>query len=309
MKIEQLRQMVELSRSGSMHQAAANLYMSQPNLSISIRNLEEELGTTLIVRGSRGVTLTGRGEAFVEYADSVLAQFDRLGDLCQRFDRGPAPVFSLATCRYRFIADVVARLSRESALAPLGLQIMEGSRADVVESVRKGDSEIGFIGFMSIYRKDILHQLKAKELQYHWLSTQPLSVVVGRGSPLYDLPSDTVLTADMLEDFPLVTYDQMDYSHFSDRHRKMKLPVPPCEYQVDSRGFAHELLETTNAYMISHTDTGPYRYTSYYPEHRQFRLTDISVTNEVGWVCRERTVLSAPAEEFVEILESYFCKE
>ena len=306
MKIEQLRQMVELSQTGSMHQAAANLYMSQPNLSVSIRKLEEELGTALIVRGSRGVTLTSRGEAFVEYAASVLAQFDRLGDLCRSFDRGPAPVFSVATCRYRFISDVAARLSRESNFAPISLNITESNHAAVVESVRKGDSEIGFVGFMSLYRKDILHQYKAKELHYHRLSTQPLSVVVGPASPLYTLPPDTELTADMLEGIPMVSYEQMDYSHFADRHRKMKLPTPPCEFQVDSRGLAHELIETTNSYMITHTDSVAYRHSTYYPNHRQFRLPNVSVTNEIGWICREKSVLSPVAEEFVEILESYF---
>ena len=306
MKIEQLRQMVELSKTGSMHQAAANLYMSQPNLSVSIRKLEEELGTALIVRGSRGVTMTSRGEAFVEYASSVLAQFDRLGDLCRSFDRGPAPVFSLATCRYRFISDAAARLSRESRFAPISLQITESTHAAVVERVQKGDSEIGFIGFMSIYRKDILHQFKAKELQYHRLSTQPLSVVVGPASSLYTLPPDTELTAAMLEGIPQITYDQMDYSHFADRHQKMKLPVPPCEFQVDSRSIAHELLENTNAYMITHTDTSAYRHTSYYPNLRRFRLPDTSVLSELGWICREKSVLSPLAAEFIQILDSYF---
>lgn len=306
MKIEQLRQMLELSKTGSMHQAAANLYMSQPNLSVSVRKLEEELGTALIVRGSRGVTLTSRGEAFVEYASSVLAQFDRLGALCDSFEQGPVPVFSCATSRYRFVTEAAARLSRESSMAPVSLKITENTREDVVESVHKGDSEIGVVGLMSMYRKELLHQFKAKELRYHRLSTHPLSVVVGQGSPLYHLPGDAVMTAEMLEGFPLVCYEQMDYLHFADRRQKMKLPVPPYEFQVDSRAIAHELLHTTDAYMTSHTATEAYRHTDYYPGLRRFALEDRSVTSEIGWICREKTVLSPLAEEFVQILEGYF---
>ena len=44
MRIEQLRHVVEVARCGSMRQAALNLYISQPNLSVSIQNLEEEVG-------------------------------------------------------------------------------------------------------------------------------------------------------------------------------------------------------------------------------------------------------------------------
>ena len=42
MKMDQLRQMVELYQTGSINRAAANLFMSQPNLSQSIRRLEDE---------------------------------------------------------------------------------------------------------------------------------------------------------------------------------------------------------------------------------------------------------------------------
>lgn len=306
MRIEQLRQMVELARTGSMNQAAANLFMSQPNLSISIRNLEEELGVTLVMRGNRGVTLTSRGERFVEYAESVLDQFDRLGDLCQRFDQGPAPVFSLASCRYRFVVDAAARLSQESDLRPISLNLTEGSRDEIVERVRKGNSEIGVIGMMSIYRKDLLRQFRAKELRYQRLSACPLSVAVGEGSPLYHLPSEEVLTTHMLEGFPQVSYEQMDYIHYTDRRQKMKIPAPPNVFQVSGRAAAHELLAKTDAYLITHTDMAVYRSLQYYPGVRLFALSDMSVTNEVGWICREGAVLSPLAKTFLDILGSYF---
>lgn len=304
MKIEQLRQMVELSRTRSMNQAAANLFMSQPNLSVSIRNLEEELGVELVMRGSRGVTLTTHGEEFVEYAESVVAQFDRLGALCQTFEHSPVPEFSLANTRYRFAVGAATELTRRPE--PVRLKIQEGGWTMVVESVRKGDSEIGVLGFMSMYRKDLSRQFRAKDLEYHMLAKNILCVEVGKGSPLYDLPEGTELTPKMLEGFPQVRHEGMDYSHFTDRRQKMKLPIPTGEYLVTNRAVARELLETTPAYMICHLVQEPYRYVEYYPNARVFPLSGISVESEVGWIHRADRPLSPLAKEYLQILSTYF---
>ena len=60
MKIEQLRQLIEIQNTGSINQAAANLYTTQPNLSLSMRNLEAELGYSLFIRSNRRVILTAQ---------------------------------------------------------------------------------------------------------------------------------------------------------------------------------------------------------------------------------------------------------
>ena len=58
--------------------AAARLYVSQPALSKQIRKLESQLGEPLLVRDSRHVTLTARGERFYEDARELLAMAERL---------------------------------------------------------------------------------------------------------------------------------------------------------------------------------------------------------------------------------------
>ena len=53
MRIEQLKYVVEIAKTKSINQAAANLYLSQPNLSKAVKALEEELGCVLIQRTNR----------------------------------------------------------------------------------------------------------------------------------------------------------------------------------------------------------------------------------------------------------------
>lgn len=58
MTLQQLRYAITIADSTSMNEAAKQLFISQPSLSSSIRDLEEELGMELFIRSSRGITLT-----------------------------------------------------------------------------------------------------------------------------------------------------------------------------------------------------------------------------------------------------------
>lgn len=72
-----LRAFLAVGRTGSMTQAATQLYVSQPALSARINRLERAVGTRLFERHQGGVALTEAGQAFVPYAEQVLAALDR----------------------------------------------------------------------------------------------------------------------------------------------------------------------------------------------------------------------------------------
>ena len=59
-----------------MNKAAEVLFVSQPSLTSAVRELEKELGITLLNRGGKGVTLTNDGAEFLQYARQVVAQYD-----------------------------------------------------------------------------------------------------------------------------------------------------------------------------------------------------------------------------------------
>ena len=61
MKIEQLEFLIEVCRAGSINAASKKIFISQQSLNQSLRNLEEELGFTVLNRTKRGVTLTKQG--------------------------------------------------------------------------------------------------------------------------------------------------------------------------------------------------------------------------------------------------------
>ena len=64
MNIDQLRYFLTVASARSISRAANELHLSQPNLSIAIRLMEDELGYELLKRTNRGVELTEKGRFF-----------------------------------------------------------------------------------------------------------------------------------------------------------------------------------------------------------------------------------------------------
>lgn len=72
MELRQLEYFCRIADTGSIHEAARRLNLSQPPLSYQLRQLEEELGVRLFERGSRGVALTEAGKLLYARAESLL---------------------------------------------------------------------------------------------------------------------------------------------------------------------------------------------------------------------------------------------
>ncbi|MFF7707458.1 LysR substrate-binding domain-containing protein [Pseudomonas sp. NPDC007930] len=78
MDIKQLRFLIALDETRHFGQAAARCHITQPTLSMRLRNLEEELELPLVVRGQRFEGFTAPGERVLAWARSVLAAYDGL---------------------------------------------------------------------------------------------------------------------------------------------------------------------------------------------------------------------------------------
>lgn len=81
--LRQLRYFEALARYGHFGRAAEAAAISQPALSMQIKELEDSLGIALFERGPKGVRLTGFGEAFAARAREILRSVDELEDLAR----------------------------------------------------------------------------------------------------------------------------------------------------------------------------------------------------------------------------------
>jgi LysR family hca operon transcriptional activator len=96
LELRHLRYFVAVAEEGSFTLAAERrLHTAQPSLSRQIRDLEDEVGTSLMTRSARGVELTAAGRAFLDHARLALAQVEAAGEAARRAARPAKPSFAL----------------------------------------------------------------------------------------------------------------------------------------------------------------------------------------------------------------------
>jgi DNA-binding transcriptional LysR family regulator len=142
MEIRLLRSFQVLAQQGHFGRAARALHVSQPALTKQMRQLEDELGGPLFVRGRHGAQLTSAGKLFSDEVDRLLLHADRVLDRAQRAARGEVGELRLGfgvTTRF-FVPRLVSRfrkahpqvqVSLEDMSSPLQLDALEDGRLHV----------------------------------------------------------------------------------------------------------------------------------------------------------------------------------
>jgi molybdate transport repressor ModE-like protein len=84
MNLSQVEVIVEIAKAGSISQAAQNMFISQPGVSKILQRFEEEVGAQIFERVSTGIRLTPIGQRFVDNAQDIIEQVDRLEELFRK---------------------------------------------------------------------------------------------------------------------------------------------------------------------------------------------------------------------------------
>jgi len=305
MKREQLEQVIVVAETKSIRLAAENLFISQPNLSLSIRKLEEELGCQLFLRNNKGVEVTPLGRSFVEYAKSIVQQLRQLQNLgTSALNRGRLSL-SIGNMHYRYVNHAAAQLLSDFGPHRLSLSVYEGVRSQVVSMVESRLCDIGLIGMFSHYHKILLKQLETKGIQYFRLCSNPVTVIVGRGSPLFASPIRQV-AVESLRDYPIIIYNESELGPYASVLDAVGLENHPRHIVVSERSTLFDMLDETACFSVTATDEIAYQNTDYYDKIRSIRMKNCQITGEIGWIKRTDVPQTALVLEFLQILSSYY---
>jgi len=133
--LRQLRIFEAVARHGSMTRAAAEMHLTQPGVSMHMRQLEELVGVALFEREGRKPRLTEAGEELRIYAQRFAAQTLELELVMEQFRRLEHGVLRLAvvsTASY-FVPPLIARLSERNPAMQISLQV--GNRESVLAAL------------------------------------------------------------------------------------------------------------------------------------------------------------------------------
>lgn len=137
--LRQLRYVEALAREGHFGRAAEACAISQPALSMQIKELEETLGTALFERGARQVRLTGFGEEFAQRVREILRSVDELEDLARTSqDRlgGRLRIGVIPTIAPYLLPRLIGDLTR--MYAGLDIRVRETQTAKLIHELAEG---------------------------------------------------------------------------------------------------------------------------------------------------------------------------
>ena len=140
MTLTELRYVVALAETRHFGRAAERCFVSQPSLSASVKNLEEELGVQLFERGKRGVFLTEAGEQIVAQARRALEEANRVKAVARQGRdplKGVLRLGIIHTVAPYLLPDLVGALRRGAPGMPLDVE--ENMTATLDRMLRSGE--------------------------------------------------------------------------------------------------------------------------------------------------------------------------
>ncbi|WP_366512297.1 LysR family transcriptional regulator [Neptunomonas sp.] len=142
--IKQLRAFVAVAKTHSFTEACAVVHLSQPALSVAIKNLEGELGGALLSRTTRTLSLTPEGEAFYPTAQRILADLDEAyEEMHNRFSlfRGKVAIASMPSFASNQLPTALRNF--RDKYPHINMTVHDVIAEDVVDMVRDGRVEVG----------------------------------------------------------------------------------------------------------------------------------------------------------------------
>ena len=203
MTLQQLKYALTIADCGSMNEAAKQLFISQPSLSETMKELETEIGLDIFLRSNRGIVITPEGEEFLGYARQVTEQFGLLQS--KYIDKKVKEKFSVSTQHYTFAVKAFVETVKQTGMEQYEFAVHETTTISVIENVKNFKSEIGVLYENDFNEKVLNKMFKENGLEFVELFSCDTFVYLWSGHPL---AKQDVITMEELDEYPCLSFDQ-----------------------------------------------------------------------------------------------------
>jgi len=210
MTLQQLRYVIEVAKTGSMNVAAKQLFVSQPSLSMAIRELENDVHISIFERTTKGVVITAEGEEFLGYARQIINQVELLED--KYIEAGQIKKkFGVSAQHYSFAVKAFVEMVKGFDMDKYEFAIREARTHDVIHDVVTGKSEIGIL-YTNDFNEKVLNKIfKDNQLEFVHLFTCEGYAYLWKNHPL---AGKKVIDLEELQDYPCLSFEQGDNNSF-----------------------------------------------------------------------------------------------
>jgi DNA-binding transcriptional LysR family regulator len=249
LKIEQIRYVLEIYKTGSISKAAQKFYMSRPNMSNSVRNLENEVGFEILERSVDGVKFTKKGQAFIRHCMNIIKEVDEIQELAEEKARlqfgvvnpncPPAEEAFIKLCRAMEAKEELSRyqLSMYREYQYESMVLLNRRKADIAITVSK-----------DLSAPSLLREMSERGLEYKKLWDAPCNVNLSVNHPLADDPD---FRLQKLRNYPFVEYAiESDRGSPYNRISNVSFVNLAKVARVDSGNMRTRVIAATNAYGV-----------------------------------------------------------
>ena len=297
MTLQQLKYVITVAETGTITEAANQLFISQPSLTNAIHELEKEMNIVIFNRTNKGISLSKEGEGFLGYARQVLEQAAILEDKYKR-NGGGKKQFCVSTQHYSFAVNAFVDLIKEYGQEEYDFSLRETQTYEIIEDVARLRSEIGIL-FLNDFNQAVINKiLKSYDLEFHLLFIAKPHVFISRSHPL---ASNRVITNEELEVYPYLSFEQGEHNSFyfseeifSESERKKNI-------RVRDRATLFNLLIGLNGYTVC---SGVIDKKLNGSEIIAVPLADES-DMRIGYITHRKGVISRLGNSYLEALMKY----
>ena len=302
MTLIQLHYLIVIAETNSLNKAAEQLYVSQPSLTSAIKELEKELGVTLLYRSGRGVTLTNDGVEFLLYAKQLYSQYEAV---LEKYGMGGAhkKKFGVSTQHYSFAVKAFVDMAKEFDMSRYEFAVRETRTAEVIRDVSTMKSEIGILYLCDFNRKSMEKLLKSASLEFHHLIECQAYVYIWKKHPL---AKEKTIQFEQLNGYPCLSFEQGENSSFYFAEEILSTNEYSQVIKTNDRATMLNLMVGLNGYTLcSGIICEELNGSDYIAVPFQEDEQNPNSVMEIGYVVRKNTILSKMGESYVDKLKKY----
>lgn len=297
MTLAQLRYIITIADTGSMNEAAKELFISQPSLSQSVKELEEEIGVELFRRSNRGVSITQEGSEFLGYARQVVEQYGLIES--RYIERtNVKKKFGVSMQHYTFAVNAFVEMVKQFGMDEYEFAIRETKTYEVIEDVKNFRSEIGIVYLNDFNRKVLTKLFLESELEFNPLLECGIYVYMWKEHPLAQKDE---ITIEELEEYPCLAFEQGNYNSFYFAEEVLSTYEYKRLIRANDRATLLNLMVGLNAYTLC---CGIICEGLNGEEFCAVKLkSDERMT--IGYLKRKKTTLSSLGEKYLEEIKKF----
>ncbi len=246
MTLQQLIYIVKIADTKSLNKAAAELFVSQPALSSTLKDLEEEIRLELFIRNNRGIVITAEGEEFLKYARQMV-ELNRM--ITERFieQKHSKKKFSVSMQHYSFAVEAFIELAKEFGMDDYEFAIHETKTCEVIDNVKNYRSELGVL-YVNAFNEKVMHKIFAEnEVEFVPLFECKLYVYLSKSHPL---GQQKCIDFEELKSYPYLSFEQGDRNSFYFAEEVLSTSEYSQIVKADDRATMLNLMVGLNGYTL-----------------------------------------------------------